>query len=139
VEYTRYFSSEAWQDHLANTADGGSWLFYTTSQWFGSNDPATGRILDGRWAGTKVPRVSSSFYAAQGIQENETFWPQNDMQFRELSGHVHGFSSYGLQRNTDSMVSDEHILRFNNADRLGDVRAWEHEYGYPYEGNRYCF
>lgn len=134
VEYTRYFSSEAWQSHLANTVDGGSWLFYTTAKWFGSNDPITGRILDGRWADTKIPRVSSSFYVSEGIPENETFWPQNDAQFRDLSGHLHGYNAYGLQRNTDSMVSDQHILRFNNADRLGDVRAWAHEFGYPFEG-----
>ena len=135
MEYTRYFDSDAyWQGHLSNTADGGKWLEFMTSVWFGSNDPNTGKIVDGRWADVKVPRVSSAFYKAQGIDEAEPFWPQNKEKWMATMGKAHGYSPYGLLRSVHSLSPNEFILRFNNADRLGDVRDDAAKYGYPYTG-----
>ena len=159
MEYSRYFDSEEyWNGHLSNTADGGKWLFATTKDWFGSNDPNTGHIIDGRWAGMKVPRVSAAFYEAQGIDQAEPFWPQQRDKWMESMGEAHGYSPFGLQRSVHQNSPDEFILRFNNADRwelhifhgfidnkvilclcflngrLGDVRESLTTIGYPYTG-----
>lgn len=52
MDYSKYFDSSAFtSEHLGNTMDGGSWTEILSSKWFGANDPITGVILDGRWAG----------------------------------------------------------------------------------------
>jgi hypothetical protein len=141
MEYTRYFdSNDYWKIHMANANDGGAWLAFLTAKWFGTNDPNSGQIVDGRWADIKVPRVSSAFYAAHGIPEDEPFWAsfQNKALFDDK--HLHGYSPYGLQRSVHSTSPNEFVLRFNNVDRLGDVRGFIDSY--PYVGitcNDYVF
>jgi hypothetical protein len=60
---------------LTNELDGGKWAKILTSTFFGTSDPITGRINDGRWKGAEVPRMTSDFLAKEGIDENTTFFP----------------------------------------------------------------
>jgi hypothetical protein len=138
MEYTRYFDTDDyWEKHMSNANDGGAWLEFLTAKWFGANDPNTGQIIDGRWANIKVPRVSSAFYEAHGIPENEPFWESfKDGWMGKMHNHAHGYSPYGLQRSVHSLSPNEYVLRFNNVDRLGDVRSFIDKTGtkYPYIG-----
>ena len=138
MEYTRYFDTDDyWETHMSNANDGGAWLEFLTAKWFGTNDPNTGQIIDGRWANIKVPRVSSAFYETHGIPEDEPFWESfKDGWMGFMNNHAHGYSPYGLQRSVHSLSPNEYVLRFNNVDRLGDVRSFIDKAGtkYPYIG-----
>ena len=63
---------------MENQIDGGTWTELMTEKWFGSNDPYTGEIVDGRWAGTPIPRVSRDFYLSHGVDPDKTFYPQEE-------------------------------------------------------------
>jgi hypothetical protein len=54
-------------DHLNyDEMDGGNWTELLSSKWFGSNDPYTGQIIDGRWANLHIPFMDSEFYINEG-------------------------------------------------------------------------
>jgi hypothetical protein len=60
---------------LSNQNDGGTWTEILTSKWFGSNDPSTGRILDGRWANMSIPVVNDQFYQEHGVDKDQVWFP----------------------------------------------------------------
>jgi hypothetical protein len=63
---------------LTNELDGGRWTEILTSKFFGSNDPITGKIIDGRWEGALVPRMTSDFMVKEGVDEFSTFFPEEE-------------------------------------------------------------
>ena len=66
---------------LSNQLDGGSWTELLTEKYFGSSDPYTGRITNGRWADTKVPYMTPEFLEAEGIDPSHTFFPVEESQW----------------------------------------------------------
>lgn len=58
--------------------DGGQWTEMLTAKYFGANDPITGEILDGRWKSQTVPFVTPEFFAAEGIEAANTFFPVDE-------------------------------------------------------------
>jgi hypothetical protein len=61
---------------LSNQLDGGKWTELLSEKWFGSSDPYTGRIVDGRWESSPVPTLNDAFFEAHGIDKDETFFPE---------------------------------------------------------------
>ena len=45
VEYSKYFGTEIFSEHLALQLSGGGWTELLTATYFGRNDPYTGRII----------------------------------------------------------------------------------------------
>jgi hypothetical protein len=63
---------------MENQLDGGAWTELLSSKYFGSSDPFTGRILDGRWESSPVPLMDDSFFDAHGIDKERTFFPDEE-------------------------------------------------------------
>eukprot|EP00401_Gymnodinium_catenatum_P082213 CAMPEP_0117609014 /NCGR_PEP_ID=MMETSP0784-20121206/81102_1 /TAXON_ID=39447 /ORGANISM="" /LENGTH=123 /DNA_ID=CAMNT_0005412299 /DNA_START=209 /DNA_END=576 /DNA_ORIENTATION=+ len=101
---------------MSDTLDGGNWTELMTSKWFGSNDPYTGEILDGRWAAAKIPRMDSTFFEEHEIDPHQSFFPKNF----PIPTHAAG-NPYGLLRSSWNFSPHEGILRFNNVDRISDI------------------
>ena len=59
---------------MSNQLDGGSWTEILTSKFFGSSDPFTGKIIDGRWANLLIPSVTKNFLINEGIDPDRTFF-----------------------------------------------------------------
>ena len=64
---------------MSNQLDGGSWTEILTSKFFGSSDPYTGRITDGRWANAVVPYVTHDFLVEEGIDPDLTFFKADEV------------------------------------------------------------
>ena len=106
LEYTKYFENSSYQKRkyfstkhliltksfrpnlfypfynsldLSNQLDGGSWTEILTSKYFGSSDPETGRITDGRWANVAVPYVTHDFLVEEGIDPDVTFFKADEV------------------------------------------------------------
>ena len=63
--------------------DGGAWTEVLTSKFFGSNDPYTGKIIDGRWANIALPYMDDQFYIDHGIDNTKTFFPDDEEKWVE--------------------------------------------------------
>lgn len=107
MEYVKLFDttdSSAYKSHKSNELDGGSWTELLTSTYFGSSDPYTGRILDGRWADITLPYLTEDFYIESGVDPEGSFFPVEASEqlflgqkfFPELGYHM--TSPYGLLR-----------------------------------------
>ena len=112
VDYGKIFNSTDFQNHRSYARDGGNYTKLMTDLWFGSSDPVTGQIQDGRWAGAEVPRITTEMLKKEGIPD-ELFWNDGG-QFAEMYGANHYASPLGYQRASWSMMSDRKVLRFNN-------------------------
>jgi hypothetical protein len=66
---------------VENQLDGGIWTELLTEKWFGSSDPYTGEILDGRWAHSPVPRLDGDFFQAHGIEKSTTYFPDEQAEW----------------------------------------------------------
>lgn len=99
-----------------NQLDGGSWVNFLTSAYFGSNDPVTGRILDGRWENTTVPYLNPDFYVREDIDENSViFSADNDMsKWYQIMTASHMSSPYGLMRAPWNYNPSPYLTRYNN-------------------------
>ena len=99
MEYSTYYTSDAWQKHMENQLDGGAWTEILSDKWFGRNDPYSGEILDGRWAASKIqiPFVNKQFFADHQVEEAKTFFPEEEAQWLGWST-AHLRSPYGLLR-----------------------------------------
>lgn len=115
MEYTKYFLTEGFEYHKKHSLDGGNWTELMTSKWFGSNDPETGEILDGRWAAAKIPRMDETFFEEHEIDPHQSFFPHNSRYVAHASGNP-----YGLLRSAWNFSPHQGILRFNNVDRIGN-------------------
>ena len=65
--------------------DGGNWTEILSSKYFGSNDPYSGIILDGRWAGSFVPTLDDSFFETEEIDQQTTFFPDEQASWLQIS------------------------------------------------------
>lgn len=117
MEYTKYFESEGFATHLGNELDGGGWTDLLSSKYFGANDPLTGRITDGRWAMTPVPKVTPEFFADHGIDETSTFFPLEEKIWVTLT-NPHLNSPYGLLRSPWNYNPDPYVTRYGNVWRV---------------------
>jgi hypothetical protein len=120
MEYTKYFSNSTFTDHLNNLMDGGVWTDILGPKFFGSNDPNTGIILDGRWGNAVMPRMTSDFMVQQGIDEESTFFPEEEEVWMK-SSPAHLTSPYGLLRSPWNYNPTEYITRFHNVYRISNV------------------
>ena len=98
MEYSKYFESPDYAGHLTNQLSGGGWTEILTSTFFGRNDPITGRIMDGRWASSPVPRVTPEFLVEQAIPTDKTFFPDDEHLWLRSNSAYHITSPYGLLR-----------------------------------------
>ena len=98
MEYSKYFESFDYAGHLTNQLSGGGWTDILTSTFFGRNDPITGRITDGRWANSPVPRVTPEFLVEQAIPTDKTFFPDDEHLWLRSTSAYHITSPYGLLR-----------------------------------------
>jgi hypothetical protein len=117
MEYTKYFSSDDFQKHMLNPMDGGAWLEFLSSKWFGSNDPYTGQIIDGRWAGQTVPYVNEEFLTKEGIPLEKTFFPAEEESWLQVE-NAHIASPYGLLRSPWNFNPSNFTTRYNNVNQL---------------------
>ena len=66
---------------LHTLLDGGSWTELLTAKFFGTSDPVTGRIINGRWENATVPYVTEAFFIEEGITGNHTFFPTEEKEW----------------------------------------------------------
>jgi hypothetical protein len=66
---------------LSNQLDGGAWTEILSSTWFGTSDPYTGRILDGRWESSPVPTINGAFLAVHDIDKSSTYFPDEQVEW----------------------------------------------------------
>lgn len=117
LEYAALFSSENFQSHIDNQLDGGAWTEIMTEKFFGSNDPLTGKILDGRWANSAVPYMDEAFFVKEGLQNKLTFFPEEEEIWLGVSS-AHRMSPYGLLRSPWNYNPSPYTTRYNNVDRI---------------------
>ena len=115
MEYSTYYTSDAWNNHMKNQLDGGAWTELLSDKWFGRNDPYTGEILDGRWsmANVQIPFVTKQFFVDHVVDEAKTFFPVEEEQWLSWSA-AHLRSPYGLLRPPWSFNPSRGISRFHN-------------------------
>ena len=134
MDYSKYFGSpEFYTGHLGNTMDGGSWTEILSSKWFGKNDPLTGELVDGRWAGTKVPLVDEKFLNEEGLPLDGTFFPDEEAAWLAKAGN-HIRSPYGLLRAPWNYNPSPYLARYNNLNRISTAGLPEHAVK-PYVGS----
>jgi hypothetical protein len=119
LEYAQEFSSSDFDNHLKNQLDGGSWTEVLTDKFFGSNDPLTGKIINGRWADVVVPYMDDAFFAREGIDTSKTFFPTEEPAWMLTLSEMHRSSPYGLLRSPWNYNPSTYITRFNNVNRIG--------------------
>ena len=117
MDYSRYFDSKDFNQHQMNQMDGGNWTELMSDKYFGRNDPATGQIIDSRWAYTTVPYVTSDFLNQEMIQEKATFFPSEERAWLLKTG-PHIISPYGLLRAPWNYNPSPFVTRYNNVNRL---------------------
>lgn len=103
--------------------DGGSWTEIFTSKYFGSNDPFTGEILDGRWANLEVPTLTSDFMNNHGIPVDTIFFPDQNEPWHECLYASHISSPYGLLRAPWNYNPAPYLTRFNNINGIKDLSS----------------
>jgi hypothetical protein len=120
MEYSRYYSSDSYQQHMENQLDGGSWTELFSEKYFGKVDPTTGDILDGRFADVEIPYADSSFYKSELIDESKTFYPAEEAVWLNYSA-AHLKSPYGLLRSPWSYNPSRRIGRYHNEAGIATV------------------
>lgn len=135
MEYTKYFSLDAFNDHLVNQLDGGRWTELLTDKWFGSNDPASGEIIDGRWAHAVVPRVDAQFFADHSIDADVTWFPQEREATLEAGAGIHMTNPYGLLRSPWNWNPSQYVARYNNVNQVASIADMDKFYRFMYSGD----
>jgi hypothetical protein len=156
MEYTSYFESDsfaarkkrfakvAYSEYLPydrclsldmnNQLDGGSWTELMTSKWFGSNDPYTGRIIDGRWEHASVPYMDADFFADHGVPQDTIFFPYEKSAWYANNDMVHIHSPYGLLRSPWNWNPNTFVSRFNNINMIANLSAIDEGFRGIYSG-----
>ena len=119
-EYAKYFSSDEFKGHVYNQMDGGSWAELMTSDYFGSSNPLTGEIMDGRWAGVEVPFIDDTFYDREMVSKEATFFPDEEWEWLQIQP-VHLTSPYGFLRAPWNYNPSQKLARFNNMNEVKDL------------------
>lgn len=121
---------------LTNQLDGGAWTPLLTETWFGSSDPVTGRIVDGRWENAVVPVVDDDFYTNHGVDKDSYWFPfpseENVWMTRDFG--IHLTNPYGLLRSPWNWNPDGHVARFNSVQRIEDISGVSSVYSDYYRG-----
>jgi hypothetical protein len=117
MEYTKYFTSDDFSNHINNQMDGGNWTTILSDKWFGSNDPESGIILDSRWAKSEIPYVDADFLEREMLPVTTTFFPDEEERWLEKTG-PHIMSPYGLLRAPWNYNPSPYTTRYNNINRL---------------------
>jgi hypothetical protein len=117
MEYAQLFSSDDYASHMSNQLDGGTWNPYLSDAYFGSSDPVTGDILDSIWAaadvGVSIPVVNSQFFLDHGINENSTFFPdEEELWLMRSTAHLR--SPFSLLRPPWNFNPSTSVARYNN-------------------------
>ena len=122
VEYPKYFTEDYddsfWTKHMKNTLDGGSWSELLSDKYFGSNDPYTGEIIDGRWADAEIPEMDDQFFADHGIPTDRSFFPEEESAMLKAGASYHLQSPLGLLRSPWNFNPSRRIARFNNVNQI---------------------
>lgn len=113
MEYAPLYSSDSFEDHLSNQLDGGTWIPYLSDTYFGSNHAYSGDVLDSRWANFSVPVVNATFFLDHNIEENSTFFPEEESEWLTLSS-AHLRSPFGLLRPPWNFNPSTRLSRYNN-------------------------
>ena len=125
LEYSKYFSDDAYAQHMNNPLDGGNWTEIMTEKYFGSNDPWNGAIRDGRWAYTPVPYVNQAFLDSETIGRDEHFFPdEKELWLSRTTTHLP--SPYGLLRSPWNFDPHPYTTRWNNVNQLSSYGVSEH-------------
>jgi hypothetical protein len=125
MEYSKYFESDGFALHMTNQLAGGGWTDLLTSKFFGRSDPITGRIVDGRWANSPVPRVTPAFLEEQMIPTDKTFYPDDERLWLRSSSQYHVSSPYGLLRSPWNYNPANYTVRYDSVFRIEDVALVE--------------
>jgi hypothetical protein len=94
-----------------------------TSKYFGSNDPDTGKILDGRWANLELPTVTTPFLESHGIEVNKLVFPEEEDPWYECLDASHVSSPYGLLRARWNYNPAPYVTRYNNINGVKDLSS----------------
>lgn len=135
MEYTKYFSTDAFVGHMENQLDGGAWTELLTDKWFGSNDPYSGTILDGRWAYAQVPRLDSQFFDNHGGNRSGSWFPYEEKALQEGGFGMHMMNPYGLLRSPWNWNPSTYVTRYNNINRISNIYQIDKFYRYMYSGD----
>eukprot|EP01035_Chromulina_nebulosa_P020437 gene20437-26519_t len=119
MEYGIYFSSDDYKSHQLNQLDGGTWSEMFTEKYFGSNDPYTGKITNGRWADFTLPYLTKEFLISEDIDPDKTLFSHEQKKWLEASG-AHMMNPYGLLRAPWNYSPATYTLRFHNVNRFND-------------------
>eukprot|EP01034_Spumella_vulgaris_P033780 gene33780-41670_t len=133
-EYTKDFSSDDLNKHVVNQLDGGAWSEIMTAKYFGTSDPITGEVMDGRWAHNPMPRLTAEFFTAHGVDETKTFYPSEDSVWTKYSP-AHIASPYGLLRGPWNFSPSTFVMRFNNAMQIANAESANSLTFKPYSGS----
>jgi len=117
IEYTKYFSDSSFAEHEKNSLDGGTWTELMTSKYFGSNDPVSGKIIDGRWADFVLPTLTDDFFIDHAIDPDSTFFPDEEKLWLLRTG-PHMNSPYGLLRSPWNYNPSNYTIRYNNVNQI---------------------
>jgi hypothetical protein len=121
---------------IQNQLDGGNWSEIFSEKWFGSSDPYTGEILDGRWASTPVPTVDSKFYADESVEEATTFFPEEE-EVWVSQGSAHVASPYGLLRSPWNYNPAPYTVRYNSVHGIPNAQSIDSN-AFKYYGGVTC-
>ena len=97
--------------------DGGAWTELMTEEWFGSNDPYTGTVRDGRWAYTKIPYLNGNFFYDEMIDPENTFFPAEQEAWMAIN-QPHLQNPYGLLRSPWNYNPSPYLTRYNNVNQV---------------------
>jgi len=114
IDYFEMFTSQAYRrNHMANPLDGGAWNEILSDKYFGSNDPATGRIVDSLWESSSIPIVDDAFYSREGIDNTKPFFEAEANDWM-LIGANHRKSPVGLLRSPWNFNPAAYTVRYGN-------------------------
>eukprot|EP00595_Chromulina_sp_UTEXLB2642_P000476 CAMPEP_0196761180 /NCGR_PEP_ID=MMETSP1095-20130614/338_1 /TAXON_ID=96789 ORGANISM="Chromulina nebulosa, Strain UTEXLB2642" /NCGR_SAMPLE_ID=MMETSP1095 /ASSEMBLY_ACC=CAM_ASM_000446 /LENGTH=426 /DNA_ID=CAMNT_0042110397 /DNA_START=767 /DNA_END=2047 /DNA_ORIENTATION=+ len=133
MEYGAYFSSDNYAKHQANQLDGGSWSEIFTEKYFGSNDPVTGRIINGRWADLTLPYLTNEFLESEDISTTSTFFSDEEIEWLKVAD-AHIKNPYGLLRGPWNYSPANYTLRFMNVNLFNDYDNVDYAITNYYDG-----
>ena len=134
-EYAKYFTSDEFKSHIYNQLDGGSWADLMSDDYFGSSNPSTGEIMDGRWKGLEVPFIDATFYENEGIPTDSTFFPDEEWEWLQIQP-VHLTSPYGFLRSPWNYNPSNKLARFNNINSIKSLEDLTTQATTSYLGNQ---
>jgi hypothetical protein len=106
---------------LKDQLDYGAWTPLLSSTWFGSSDPVTGRILDGRWENASVPVQNDQFYTDHAIGHDQLWFPDDEDSWTVDGATIHVYNPYGLLRSPWNWNPSPYVTRYNNVHLISSI------------------